>query len=173
MSGKHERPTSHRADLPHEGRRPRATPPKNPAGEPRKHNAKAALVCEECKLIHHAGRWYAGAPPISEVESSLCPACKRVRDHDPAGEITVPEEFLEIREELLGMLSNAESAERAEHPLERLMEFEEGPDGSLIVSTTGVHLARAIANKLERRFHRQARFQYAKGETFVRIDFDA
>lgn len=173
MSGHHRRPSSKRQDLPHESRRPQATPERHAAGEPRKQKPSAAVVCDECKLVHHAGRWFEGAPPVAELSAGLCPACRRVRDHDPAGEITVPEGFLEQREEVLGMLRNAESAERAEHPLERLMDLEEGPDGSLVVTTTGMHLARAIANKLERRFHRQARFRYAEEQSFVRVDWEA
>lgn len=173
MSGQHKRSNTHRADLPHEGRRPQATPPRKKDSHDGGSKSSHALVCEECKLVHHAGRWQRGAPPTPELESGLCPAYRRIRDHDPAGTIAVPETFLEQRDELMGMLRNAEAAETEEHPLERLMDLEEGPDGSLIVTTTGVHLARAIANKLERRFHSQARIRYGDSEHTIAVDWES
>lgn len=69
------------------------------------------------------------------------------------------------------MLRNAERAEGEEHPLERLMDLVDEPDGSLVVTTTGLHLARAIANKLERRFHRHARIHYPGEQERVQVDW--
>lgn len=172
MSGHHTRPSTHRADLSHEGRRPQATPPRNKDSRVDAAKAAHALVCSECKLVHHAGRWYRGAPPVTEVENSLCPACKRIRDGEPAGTIHVPEQFLERREELIAILRNAETAESEEHPLERLMQLEDDPGGGMLVTTTGKHLARAIANKLERRFHKAARLRYGDAEGTVSVDWN-
>jgi hypothetical protein len=146
--------TKHRDDVSHA---------RTPAG---------ALVCPDCGLVHHAGRWYEGQPPLTEVASGRCPACERVRAQDPAGVLTLPAALVQDREELERSLRNAAAAEAAEHPLERLMGVAEGEDGSLVVTTTGIHLARRLANLLERQVHRQARFDFVDGVELLRVSWD-
>ncbi len=69
------------------------------------------------------------------------------------------------------MAFNSEEAEKAEHPLERLIEIELRDDG-LILTTTGIHLARRIANKLERRFHKQAKLNYPEEQALLFVEFE-
>ncbi|MEZ6018631.1 MAG: hypothetical protein R3F17_00595 [Planctomycetota bacterium] len=75
----------------------------------------------------------------------------------------------ELSAEIRRMIQNAEDVEREEHP-----PSDDGvseADG-LRITTTGVHLARRIANALERRLHRQGHFQYADGEQDLMVEFD-
>lgn len=131
---------------------------------------RRVVVCPECRLVRQAGRWYRGMPPLTEAGAELCPACRRTREHRPAGTLVLDARFLADRDEILGMLRNAEAAETAEHPLERIMELREDADG-LVVTTTGVHLSRRIASKLERRFHRPARLRYSRPGGELRVDW--
>jgi hypothetical protein len=62
-------------------------------------------------------------------------------------------------EELRGIVRNTEAKERAEHPLERLMEVVEA-NGELRVTTTGAHLARGIGEALGRRFRGEVSLRY-------------
>jgi hypothetical protein len=91
---------------------------------------------------------------LTELSTELCPACRRVRDRYPAGTVRIPLSILARREDLLGLIRNVEAAEKADHPLERLMGIEES-GGHLVVTTTGVHLAREIAHKLAKQLHRK------------------
>jgi hypothetical protein len=129
-----------------------------------------AQVCTGCKLVNERGRWRWGAPPVAELHSVLCPACKRIRERDPHGTLRLPPSFSAHAEEIRGMLKNLEEAERAEHPLERLMEVKDGPEG-LLVTTTGVHLARRIASSLARRFHEKPRMRFEDGKERVLVDW--
>jgi hypothetical protein len=72
---------------------------------------------------------------------------------------------------MLRLIRNVEAAEKAEHPLERLMGIEES-DGHVFVTTTGVHLARELAHSLARQFHRKPRFRYAEREAVVHVDWE-
>lgn len=137
---------------------------------PHAEKRSASCVCSGCGLVLSEGRWYRGAPPGAELATGLCPACKRVRERDAAGTLELDAAFLAHRDEIERMARNEEEVEREEHPLERLIELREAPEG-LVVTTTGVHLARRIANKLERRFHRQARFHYSDGDGSLRVDW--
>lgn len=158
---------------PRKGHPPHMPQPKNHDPYAHKSKAAGAQVCDDCDIVHHAGRWYEGAPPVGDVGRTVCPACQRIRDRYPAGTITLPSEFLEQREEVMGMLKNAEKAERETHPLERLMAVEDGEGGTLVVTTTGLHLAKAITSKLERRFHKKARIHYPPEAHLMQADWSA
>lgn len=121
---------------------------------------RGALVCAECHVVCHAGRWYWGAPPLTEVHAGRCPACTRIHARRPAGTLHLPRALLpEDADEVLNLVHNAEAEEKPEHPLERLMNVVSDPEG-LTVTTTGVHLAGVIAGKLERRLHRRPRIRF-------------
>lgn len=158
----------------HPGRkkdRPRGVPSKGPGLHRDAAKAAGGLVCADCGVIQHAGRWYWGAPPLAELEQGRCPACQRVRERYPAGTLRLPLGSVAERTEILQLIRNVEKHEKAEHPLERLMEVEES-DGRIVVTTTGIHLARQLAHKLAKRFHRPARFRYADGEDLVHVDWE-
>jgi NMD protein affecting ribosome stability and mRNA decay len=137
----------------------------------RKGKAAGAVKCTECGVVQHAGRWYWGAPPLAELRAGICPACQRKRERYPAGTLQLHPGFLAHKKEVLQLIRNVERAEKAEHPLERLMEVEE-TDGHLVVSTTGIHIARQIAHRLARRFHQKARIRYAKQEDLIHVEWE-
>jgi hypothetical protein len=144
--------------------------------QPKEHDtykAKAkpsgAMVCDTCSVVFHGGRWFWGSPPLTDEHGGLCPACKRIRDRYPAGTIRLDASFLEHRKEVLRMIARVEEVEKEEHPLERLMGVEESDDG-ITLTTTGIHLARRITNKLERRFHKQARIRYPEEQNLIFVD---
>lgn len=63
------------------------------------------------------------------------------------------------RDEIEHLVRSVEEAEKAAHPLERVIAIE-AADASLVITTTGIHIARRITTQLERRFHRKARLHY-------------
>lgn len=130
-----------------------------------------ALVCERCGVFHHAGRWRWGSPPLADLASTLCPACVRIRDRRPAGTVRLHADLAPHEEEIRRMISHAEQAESEEHPLERVMGVEQSEDG-LLVTTTGAHLARRIADALKRRFHRKGSTSYPESEAVVLVDLE-
>jgi hypothetical protein len=162
MSGKESRPGRHDDHPPRriQSKRPDNTRPK-----------AATMECDECGVVFHAGRWSWGAPPLGDVGGGLCPACERIRDRYPAGTIRIPGGLDAQHDELVGLIRNAEQAEKADHPLERLMAVDEQADGGLVVTTTGIHLARAITSKLERRLHREASMRYGEEQNLLFVDF--
>lgn len=151
--------------------RPRGVPSRRPGIYRREAKAAGGFVCQGCGIIQHAGKWYFGAPPLAQLEAGHCPACERVRDRYPAGTLRIPTTLLAQRDAVLHLIRNVEAAEKAEHPLERLMEIEES-DGYLVVTTTGVHLARAIAHRLAKELHSRPQFRYADGEELVHVDWN-
>lgn len=153
---------------PDRGHRPRNIQPTHHDPYAARRKDRDAMVCDSCAVVGHGGRWRWGAPPLTDVRGGLCPACERIRDHYPAGTLRLPGIPAEDLTEIRALIANTEAAERTEHPLERLMDVEE-EDGGLVVTTTGVHLARRLANALERRLHRQLSFTYGEDGELVQI----
>ena len=149
-------------------RRPRGTRNTVPPERPKPADA---LVCA-CGLYQMRGIWHEGHPPLGELREGTCPACERQRSGAAAGRLHVPERLVEPLEDVVGLIQNCERHERAEHPLERLMEIRKDRSG-LWVTTTGPHLARRIAHGLARRFHEKPRFRFGAGRGELRIDWQA
>jgi hypothetical protein len=98
-----------------------------------------------------------------------CPACRRIEGGYPAGFVTVRGSFFEEhREEILNLIRNTAEAEKAEHPLERLIAVQEEADAARL-TTTGVHLARRIGDALARAYQGGLTLRYGEAEQRLRV----
>ena len=125
------------------------------------------VVCPVCRAVCQRGRWSWTPVPDAAAEHE-CPACRRTRDGMPAGRIRLEGEFGARRAEILSLVLHREAAEKADHPLERIMTISEEPWG-LSITTTGVHVARRIAEALRKAWHERIEIRYAKSQDLVRV----
>jgi len=126
--------------------------------------------CPACGAGFHAGRWTWDAAPEGAHEQ-LCPACHRIQDKFPAGYVTLSGDyFREHREEILRLARHCEEKEKAAHPLQRIMAIEDGPEG-VVVTTTDVHLARNIAERVHDACKGSLVVHYSKEETLLRANW--
>jgi hypothetical protein len=65
---------------------------------------------------------------------------------------------------------NREAAEKAEHPLQRIMAVEDSADG-VLVTTTDTHLARGIGEAVHAAFKGELEFKYNKEENLLRVQW--
>jgi len=126
-------------------------------------------ICPTCGACYVKGRWVWQSRPEGDVHEHTCPACQRIADRYPAGVITLSGAFVDAhRDEILNLVSNAEAAERAEHPLNRIMAIEE--DGNaVVISTTDVHLPRRIGKALHDAWHGDLDVHYDEEGYFARV----
>lgn len=126
-------------------------------------------VCAECGAIYHAGRWqWLATPPGAHHDH--CPACQRMRDHCPAGFLTLDGPFLaEHREEILGLVHNIEQNQKHQHALKRLMAQEEQADGRLLLTFTDPDLARAVGEAVHNAYQGELDFAYQENEYLLRV----
>ncbi len=156
--------TSHRQA---EMRRDQLYPPRNDdpyrvAGKPMQ-DAR----CPECGVVFRRGRWTWGRPSKDSI-ATTCPACLRIHDQFPGGYVTLKGPFVDAhRDELRKLVEAREAHEKAEHPLERLMDIGERT-GCLEITTTGNHLARVIGNAVQAAYEGNLRMRYEPGENLVR-----
>ncbi|MBX9810931.1 MAG: ATPase [Burkholderiales bacterium] len=128
-------------------------------------------VCPECGAVYHKGRWQ-WLPQPDRPHRQLCPACHRVRDKFPAGYVTLAGGFLtQHRDEILHLVRNQGEQARAEHPLERIIAINDH-DGGVLVTTTGIHLARRIGEALEHACHGELEFHYNEAENLLRVHWE-
>ncbi len=125
-------------------------------------------ACPGCGAIFHHGRWQWGAAPQG-AERHLCPACQRIRDRVPAGQLTLSGKFFAAhREEILHLVHHAESKERAEHPLERIMDIKEEADHT-VITFTDLHLVHGIGEALHHAYHGELDSHYTDEDGLLRV----
>ena len=128
-------------------------------------------ICTECGAVFIEGRWKWLEKPPEKANKALCPACRRIRDHLPAGTITLTGKFLETHgDEIMNLVKNEERAEKTARPLERIMEIREEP-GKVTISTTGIHVARRIGEAVRNSYQGDFELQYGDAEKTVTISW--
>jgi len=123
-------------------------------------------VCTTCKALFTGGRWTWQEAPLGAY-TIVCPACQRIADDFPAGNLAIKGAFFaQHREELLNLIHNTERQEKGEHPLERIMAIVDEKDHTMI-TTTGIHLARRIGEALSHAYQGDFEFAYGDGEESI------
>lgn len=124
-------------------------------------------VCPGCRAVFHDGTWRWASQP-ADAEAALCPACRRIEDKLPAGIVTLSGAIVGRRGgEIVNLIRHQESIERKEHPLNRIMDIEEGAS-EITVTTTDVHLPRRIGEAVRRAYHGRLELHYDEHNYFVR-----
>lgn len=119
-------------------------------------------VCPDCSAIFHKGHWQWGTSP-ADAHEHRCPACSRIHDKVPAGILTLSGDFFKShKKEIIRMVRHTEEKEKAEHPLERIMNIEEQADEqSTVINFTGLHLAKCTGDALQHAYKGQFDFEYS------------
>ena len=126
-------------------------------------------ICTHCGAVFRGGRWQWGVMAPADAHRANCPACWRVQDHYPAGFVFLEGDFLLAhREEIGHLVRNEAERQRAEHPLKRVMAIDESETG-LRVSTTDIHLARAIGEAVHHAYQGQLEFHYNPEGALLRV----
>jgi NMD protein affecting ribosome stability and mRNA decay len=127
--------------------------------------------CPDCGAVFHSGRWTWGTAPAA-AHTERCPACQRIHDQFPAGFVALKGAFLQQhRDEILHLMRNHETKEKAEHPLQRIMDVVDDADG-IMITTTDAHLARDLAQALQRAYKGELEFHYNKEDNLLRATWN-
>jgi len=131
-------------------------------------------VCPDCRAIYHEGRWQwlaEGAKVPPGAKETVCPACRRIRDGYPAGNLIISGAFLDLhRADVMAVLRAEEKLETAEHPLHRVASLDD-VDGQIVITTTDIHLPRRIAEALYHAYEGELSLDYAEDEQSVRVSW--
>ena len=136
------------------------------------HKEKAPAQCAVCGAVYQKGRWTWQRLRPMPPATLTCPACCRIRDHYPAGELTLRGAFYAAHaDEAEKIARNVEKAERSQHPLARIIEVHRDGD-ALTITTTDMHLPRRIAHAIESAWGGQLATHSDEAGYFVRITWE-
>jgi NMD protein affecting ribosome stability and mRNA decay len=138
--------------------------------DPYKSEQKPAghAACPDCGAVFANGRWQWGTRHASATDER-CPACRRIKEHLPAGFVKIDGPFLrEHHDELLALVRHHAEHVKAEHALERIIAIEEHPD-HVMVTTTDIHLARGLGEALHHAYQGVLNFDYLDAEPLLRV----
>ena len=128
-------------------------------------------ACPDCSAIYRQGRWSWGPAPDG-ADQVVCPACRRIRDRYPGGNLSLSGGFLaEHRAELIALARNVEARANQQHPLKRLMEIHEAGD-AIEITVTHPNLARAIGEAVHSAYQGQLDFRYTEEENVLRVRWE-
>ncbi|MGA8262660.1 MAG: BCAM0308 family protein [Arenicellales bacterium] len=129
---------------------------------------KEPTVCPDCGAVYSQGRWAWGEAPAT-AHKAPCPACQRISDQVPAALLSLSGDFFQAhKDEIVRLIENYETRERAEHPLKRIMSVRE-EDGALVVAFTDSHLARGTGEALHHAYQGELDHQYMKSDNLLRV----
>lgn len=129
------------------------------------------LLCPQCGTVNLSGRWQWTKEKHEGLEEEVCPACHRINDNYPAGEVRLSGGFLaKHKQEIVDLAWNTERVECEEHALQRIMGISED-DGALLITTTDIHLPRRIGHAIVDAYKGELHTHYDKEGYFVHISW--
>jgi hypothetical protein len=139
------------------------------AYKPRRKPAGPAR-CRGCGAVYRLGRWTWQAAGEG-ARATWCPACRRTREDMPAGYVRIEGDYQRAhREELVRRVRRCEAAEKAAHPLQRIIALRPEGDG-LLVTTTDAHLARRIGEALAKSYKGSVDYRYGDEDNLLRVSW--
>ncbi|AOJ08155.1 BCAM0308 family protein [Burkholderia mayonis] len=128
---------------------------------------KSGMGCSECGALYDDGRWtwHAAAGALAQI---ACPACRRIREHAPAGELVLEGGyFARHRDDIVALLRHRAGDERNDRPLERILSIDALP-ARTVVRTTGSHLVHRLSEALVHTHRGDLAIDYREGEDVLR-----
>lgn len=114
-------------------------------------------ILEEIGAVRHAG------------QSIVCPACRRIVDHNPAGILFLSGDFYTSHEEEIhNLINNTAETAAAKNPLGRVIDISKEPDG-VSISTTDVKLAQKIGREVFKSHGGELHYIWSHAESPVRV----
>lgn len=149
-----------------------------------RHRTRRAMsepaTCKQCGAIYANRRWTAAQNTASNrkdqhrrtTQMTVCPACKQAADGEPRGFVYLDGAFLvEHRKEIERLMLNEAKRAGEDNPLARILEFKEGNDHKLTVTTTTEHLAQRLGNAVEKAFGGDVRYNFSHENKFTRVSW--
>src|SRR5574341_416832 len=120
---------------------------------------KGVIQCSGCGAFHYRRHWTLNPPGgfSTQIHTHpvFCPACRKIQDRFPGGELTLHGVEAEDRGEIARILRNEEERARQKNPLERIMRVD-AANGGWRVETTTEKLAQRLGRSIKKEIGRAA-----------------
>jgi len=126
-------------------------------------------LCKECGVVYQDGIFEWMKNPPKDAAAITCPACRRINEDYEGGIVRLEGAFLKGHwEDIRNLIENTADRETRERPLERILEWRNEDDGTVVIRTTYEHLARRIGEAVHKAYKGDLDLQYPGGEKYVR-----
>lgn len=142
--------------------------------------SREPAVCEDCGAVYANRRWIP-ANSVSEDKrhlqwrpplTTVCPACLQQRTREPRGFVFLDGDFfVQHQQEIKQLLSNEAKRATEDNPLARILEWKEGEQHKLAVSTTTEHLAQRLGHSLEKAFGGSVHYDFSHENKLARVSW--
>jgi hypothetical protein len=133
---------------------------------------KGVIQCGGCGAFHYRRHWTLTPPTGFSSESQrshvLCPACRKIQDRYPEGELTLRGVEAGNREEIARILRNEESRAREKNPLERIMRMD-AANGGWRIETTTEKLAQRLGRSIKKARGGTLIYKWGYNSKFIRV----
>ena len=133
---------------------------------------KGILQCRGCGAFHYRRHWTLTPPTglSSQMHSHpvFCPACRKIQDSFPGGELTLRGVEAEGRGEIVRILRHEVLRAREKNPLERIMRIDAANDGWRIETTTE-KMAQRLGRSIKKARGGKLAYKWGHNNKFVRV----
>lgn len=130
------------------------------------------IQCSGCGAFYARRHWTL-SPPIGfstplHAHPVFCPACMKMRERYPGGELHLLGVEMGDRSEIARILRNEEERARQKNPLERIMHLQ-ATDRDWRVETTTEKLAQRLGRSLRKARGGKLQYKWGHNNKFVRV----
>ena len=126
-------------------------------------------LCKECGVVFQDGIFEWMKNPPKDASPITCPACRRINEDAEGGIVRLEGGFLKTHwEDIRNLIENTADRETHERPLERILEWRNEDDGTVVIRTTYEHLARRIGEAVHKAYKGDLELQYPGEVKYVR-----
>ncbi|MBI4522315.1 MAG: ATPase [Deltaproteobacteria bacterium] len=134
------------------------------------------LYCRGCGSTYYRRRWTLQPPQEvldwgafrNEIRFALCPACRKLREHYPSGELRLVGVPAREEQEVFRLLRNEEERAREKNPLERIMRIQRDAE-EWRVETTTEKLAQRLGRCVRKARGGKVVFKWSHNRKFARV----
>lgn len=109
---------------------------------------------------------------LRPTHMTVCPACKQKRSGEPRGFVFLDGAFfVGHQKEIQQLLRNEAERAAEDNPLARILEWKEGDEHQLTVSTTTEHLAQRLGHTLEKAFGGVVHYDFSHENKLARVSW--
>ena len=130
------------------------------------------IQCRGCGAFYARRRWTLTRPngfkTAVNAHPVFCPACRRIREHFPSGELRLLGIEPVDKREFVRILRNEEERAREKNPLERIMRLEEA-NGNWKLETTTEKLAQRLGRSIKKARGGKIAYKWGHNNKFVRV----
>jgi hypothetical protein len=132
------------------------------------------IQCTGCGAFYHRRRWSLEAPEGFDYSvrrpPSYCPACRKIKERYPSGELSLRGINTIERQEMLRLLRNEASRAREKNPLEVIMGVQE-KKGLWTVETTTEKLAQRLGRSIRKARGGKLVYKWGHNNKFLRVEW--